>query len=292
MGFAAFALPGVIALVEDRSFLLDSSDPGRPDLLSRRVAHEVAHQWWGYRLVPPNGAGASLLVESLAKYSELKVSRRLRGDGEVRRFLELELDRYLAGRGNELHAEQPLARVGAQGYISYAKGSLVFNAIRDEIGEAMLDAALRQLLAVSAPTSADLVAALRAAAPDRAEMIDDWLRRVVLYDLAVERAIARRAGEGRWEVAVTITAARRLADGSGRETSVELDEAIDVAVLDGDPATGAAAVIHRERCTLRSGTNALSLLVDRAPAFAIVDPDLLRIETDRSDNTRAVTRPE
>jgi len=288
-GFAAFALPGMVLLVEDRSVLLDVSDPGRPDLLSRRVAHEVAHQWWGYQLVPPDGPGASVLVESLAKYSELKVTRRLHGAAQARRFLEMELDRYLAGRGSDPHGELPLARVGRQGYISYAKGSLVMYSIRDLIGERALDAALRRLLGHPAPTSLDLVAALRQPADGRdAALVEDWLRRIILYDLEVEAAVARPMADGRWEVTVTVAAARRESDGAGRETPLDLDEAIDVAVLDGDPGDPGATELLRESRPLRSGRNELTMVVDRPPAWVSVDPDLLRIETNRGDNLRAI----
>lgn len=72
-----------------------------------------------------DGPGDSMLVESLAKYSELKVTRKIYGDRRTREFLDMELDRYLFGRPNEPNAEPPLARIGAQGYISYAKVSLV-----------------------------------------------------------------------------------------------------------------------------------------------------------------------
>ncbi len=53
LGAAGFALPGVVYLSEDRAFLIDAAARGRIDLLTKRVAHEVAHQWWGHQLSPP-----------------------------------------------------------------------------------------------------------------------------------------------------------------------------------------------------------------------------------------------
>ena len=40
---AAVAFPGTIFFVEDRGFLTDARDSTRLDLVTRRVAHEVAH---------------------------------------------------------------------------------------------------------------------------------------------------------------------------------------------------------------------------------------------------------
>ena len=87
--FAAFAFPGLIAFTEDRGFLTDPRDADRLDLVSRRVAHEVAHQWWGHTARPTGGPGDVFLVESMAKYGEQKVIRALYGEGQVARLVAL-----------------------------------------------------------------------------------------------------------------------------------------------------------------------------------------------------------
>ncbi|MFL6280879.1 MAG: hypothetical protein ACJ731_12260, partial [Vicinamibacterales bacterium] len=70
-GFSGFAQPGVVFFGENRGFLIDARNPRRLDLVYRRTAHEVAHQWFGYTLVPADGPGDSMLTESLTKYCEL-----------------------------------------------------------------------------------------------------------------------------------------------------------------------------------------------------------------------------
>ena len=122
---AGYALPGTIYLREDRGFLTDARDPQRPDLVARRVAHEVAHQWFGHRVSTPDVEGASVIVESLTKYAELLVIERMRGREHVRQLLEIELDRYLSGRAGDTYAEVPLYKAEDQAYLFYNKGAVV-----------------------------------------------------------------------------------------------------------------------------------------------------------------------
>jgi aminopeptidase N len=89
--FAGLAMPGLVFLVEDRGFLTDTRDASRVDVVSKRIAHEVAHQWWGHELSPPSLPGATVLVESLARYSELMMLKELHGRDALAPVLSTEL---------------------------------------------------------------------------------------------------------------------------------------------------------------------------------------------------------
>ena len=91
--FGGYALPGVILLNERRVFLIQKEND--IDLVARRTAHEVAHQWFGYRLVAEGRGGATFLHESLTKYAELMVLERMHGREHVLRLLA-----WAAGSGS------------------------------------------------------------------------------------------------------------------------------------------------------------------------------------------------
>ncbi|PTL75862.1 M1 family aminopeptidase [Vitiosangium sp. GDMCC 1.1324] len=292
--FGGLAMPGTIFFVENRGFLTDSTDPERLDLVSRRIAHEVAHQWWGHQLSPVRGAGASTLVESLTKYSELMVMEGMYGRERVRDFLSFELDRYLSGRSNEEGREMPLARVGDQPYIYYGKGALVMYALKELLGEEPVNRALRELLRVQggpggAPTTRDLLAQLYAVAPRELHpLVNDWLEEITLYDLKLESAAVTPLPGGRYEVKMRIAAARSRADGSGNESPVGLDEKIPVGIFSAHPdsASGSNHILYLQPCALRSGLNELSAVVDAKPAVVAVDPYITRVDRSRFDNLR------
>lgn len=282
--FAAFAFPGLIAFTENRGFLTDPSDADRLDLVSRRVAHEVAHQWWGHTARPTGGPGDVFIVETMAKYGEQKVVRALHGEGQVARLVAYDRDRYARGRTEAAGPEPPLTAVTDESHLFYGKGAVVMNGLHGLVGARALDAALATLMRTDRRvTPADWRAAVRAAAPALARpLVDDWVRRVVLYDLGVERAVATPRADGRYDVAVHLRAARTE---GGRP--LRFDETLDLGLYAGDPAAGAdPTAVHPVR--VRDGRAVVRLVSDRRPAFVVVDPFVRRVDVDPAGHVAAV----
>ncbi|MET0395371.1 MAG: M1 family aminopeptidase [Longimicrobiaceae bacterium] len=292
-GFGAFALPGMVLYSENRGFLTDARDSTALDLVTRRVAHEVGHQWWPHQVNPGNGPGATMIVESLAKYAEQVVLRELRGERQVARMLEHDLERYLRGRAEDPDPERPLWKATGQPYLYYGKGAVVMAGLRDLLGPEAMDGALRGFVRehahpAPAPTSAELAAALEAAAaPADRPLVDQWLRRVVVYDLAVESASGRPLPDGRSLVTIRVRAAKSERRG-GVEVPLAMDEVLEVAVYAADPAGAEGAPLYAGRHRFRGGTTELRLVVPGAPGHAAVDPRVLRVDADRADNLRPV----
>ncbi|MFP2906000.1 ABC transporter permease/M1 family aminopeptidase [Pyxidicoccus sp. 3LFB2] len=289
-GFGALALSNTIYFPEHRGFLADPSHGG-VDLVTRRIAHEVAHQWWGHQVDPASGPGASTLTESLAKYSEQLVVKALHGEPHLRQVLAFDLDRYLRGRAAEDAEEPPLTEVKDQPYLYYGKGAVVMNALGDLLGEAALNRALRRLVLERAwpnaqPTTRDLLAALHAEAPEAQRLlIDQWLKEVVLYDLKVESATYEPLADGRYRVTARIAASKTARRG-GEHVPLPLDEELDVGVFSQHPEAGAkeAAPLYAAKHRFTGAAADVSVIVNARPGYVGVDPFLRRIELERSDN--------
>jgi len=288
-----FATHGLIVLPEHRSFLIDARDPRRLDLVTRRVAHEVAHQWWGHRVGPPQAPGASAIVESLAKYSELLVLEKKYGRAVVRQSLAGELDLYLTGRTSDPSAEVSLARSINQPYIYYRKGAIVMYALRDLLGEANFHRALRNFADEQGgpgrqPRFADLARHIHAvASPTQRAILGPWLDGIVVYDLRLTSATISECGG-------SAAALRAVATPPHSYTCVTMqveagplrqEEPVEIGLftLDETP----IAVAHH---TLRAGRNTIVMMADKEPKLAIVDPYITRIDGNRFDNEKRVTR--
>jgi hypothetical protein len=288
----ARSLPNTIPFSESLGFINDLRNPDGVDHVFYVTAHEVAHQWWGDQVIPANVQGSEMIAESLAEYSALMALEKEFGAEKTRSILRFDLDEYLAGRAGELVEEQPLMKVEGQVYIQYRKGSLVFYRLREEIGEAALNGALKRfrddfLYKTSPyPTSRDLLRYIRAAAPaDKQALITDLFERIVVYDNRVTDASARKRPDGRWDVTMKIKLAKLEADGKGKETARPYDEPIDIAVFGETP----GKVLLREKRHLPAGESTLTVTVSQQPSEVGVDPYSILIDKDATDNRKTIT---
>lgn len=297
----AQSFANTIPFSEALGFTADPDKPDKIDYATYVTAHEMAHQWWGHQIVGADMQGSTVLSETLAQYSALLIMEQTYGPEGIRKFLRNELDAYLAARGGQAVEETPLVRVENKGYIHYRKGSLVMYLLRDQIGEAKVNAALRSLLGRYAfkgapyPTSRELVDALRREAGDdpRAQtLITDLFEKITLYDLKTEEAEARRRPDGLYDVTLKISARKLYANGKGAETPSPLGpETFDIGVFTaepGKPGFTRASVQSFTVQTLKDGEQAVSLTVKGRPAFAGVDPYNKRIDRNSGDNVTRV----
>jgi aminopeptidase N len=302
-GYATFAqaFANTIPYSESIGFTADPDKPDKIDYATYVTAHEMAHQWWAHQIVGADMQGATVLSETLSQYSALLIMEQTYGPEGIRKFLRNELDAYLSARGGQAVEETPLIRVENQGYIHYRKGSLVMYLLRDQIGEAKVNSALRSLLGRYAfkgapyPTSRELVDALRREAGDdpRAQaLITDLFEKITLYDLKTEEAEARRRPDGRYDVTLRVSARKLYADGKGAETPSPLgQETFDLGVFTaepGKPGFTRASVQSFTVQSLKDGEQTLTLTVNGKPAFAGVDPYNKRIDRNSGDNVTRV----
>ncbi len=300
--YAQFAqsFANTIPYSEGLGFIANYKDPEKIDLVTYVTAHELAHQWWAHQIIGADQQGSTVLSETLAQYSALMVMEKLYGPEKIRKFLKYELDNYLRSRGAEAIEELPLIRVENQPYIHYRKGALVMYRLKDEIGEAAINRALRSILSKYAfkaapyPTSLDLVAAVRAEVPaDKQDLITDLFEKITVFDVKTTKAVAAKRKDGQYDLALTVDAKKFNADGQGKETAVPMAEAVDVGlfmVKPEDKDFDRSKVLAFKSIPLRSGVQTIVLTVPSLPKFAGVDPYAKLIDRNADDNLTSVSK--
>ena len=294
----AQSFANTIPFSEGIGFIADLRDKDDIDYVFYVTAHEMAHQWWAHQVIGAEVQGSTMLVESLAQYSALMVMEKEYGREKMRRFLRYELDRYLRGRGGEQIEEQPLYRVENQQYIHYQKGSLIFYRLRDEIGEAPLNRALKRYLEdkgfQNAPytTTKELLEYIRAESPkDKQSLITDMFEKIVFYDNRVTSATAKKRADGQWDVTMKVHLAKMEADGKGKETARDYDEPIEIAIF--ARATGAKEkderVLFTEKRIVKGGDSSVTITVKEKPFEVGVDPYNKMIDRVPRDNRKEVS---
>ena len=290
-GSNAQSFPGTITYSESLGFIArveaDSKVVPYPFQIT---AHEVAHQWWGHQVRGDGGPGSALITESMAQYVSLQVLRQRRGEAIARRFLAAEMDTYLRSRSRATVREQPLARAEGQDYVSYQKGVIVLDLLRELIGEERLNGTLARCLRekTTGPSPALDAAAFvgylrQVTPPDLQYVIADSFERITLYDNRVLSAEGRRRPDGRYDVSLRVAARKVHCDGTGTESEAPMDDYLDVGVLD---ASGRVLVLERRR--LGAQPTEFTFVVDREPARAGIDPFHRFIDRNPVDNTAAV----
>lgn len=284
-----FALPGTILIGERGGFIEDLRADLATDQVTRRIAHEVGHQWWGHQVDPAPIEGGLVMVETLARYSEMRIVEQTHGKSAVARLMDFELARYLRGSAGDSGPELPLYRVQDQGYLMYAKGALAMQALTESIGAATMNAALRSMVQAHAyprrpATSLDLIASLARAAPAQASLIEEAFKQNVRYDLTAGRARYTKLDDGRYRLTVQVQARKLLVDEGGRTSDSDIDQAFVIGVFDGDGETNAANAIYLAPHRLRAGSSEISIVVGRKPGIVAIEPTLRFIERDRHDN--------
>jgi ABC-2 type transport system permease protein len=299
-GYASFAqsFANTIPYSESVGFIADLKDKDAVDYVFYITAHEIAHQWWAHQVIGANVQGATVLSESLSQYSALMVMEKEYGRSKMRRFLKYELDSYLSGRGGEIIEELPLYRVENQQYIHYQKGSLAFYRLREEIGEDVLNRALKKFLQDKGyqqppyTTSVELLDYIRAeAGPEHETLIADLFEKISFYDNRVEAAAAKKRADGKYEVTLDLRAAKLYADGKGKEAAGKIDDWVEVGVFARGPSGKEAdeKVLYLKRHRITSAEPKLTVVVDAEPYEAGFDPYNKLIDRVSSDNRKRVS---
>ena len=154
-----------------------------------------------------------------------------------------------------------------------------------------LSGLLEQNLPASGATTLDLLTKLYEVAPrTHHQLIDDWMKKIVFYDLKMESASYRSLDDGRYQVTMRVSTAKSEANGAGEETPVGFDEALEIGILTAHPneAMSAGQVLYLEKHLFNKDVTELSIVVDQKPELVGVDPYIHRIDKNVFDNLKKV----
>jgi ABC-type transport system involved in multi-copper enzyme maturation permease subunit len=292
----ARAHPHTIIFSEGGAFLT-RIDSGEVDRTFFVVAHETAHQWWGGQVIPTLAPGAGMVSETLAQYSAMMVLEREYGVDMAREFYDYNMNGYLTGRTVFTNREAPLLDVYGQAYVHYFKGAVAMYTLRERLGAGVVNGALRRFrekyAGVDAPpaTSRALYAELEAVTPDSLRgLLSDLFEHITLWDVRTDSVRAEPDGAGAWRATLYVDASKARADSVGRQTPIPMDDLMEVGVFadrTGSPGD-LGEVLSLKQHRIRTGKQAITVVVPRRPARAGVDPYRRVIERVRDDNVAAV----
>jgi len=294
----AQAFPGTMPYSEGIGFITDLRDVTEDDIdvVFYVVAHEMAHQYWAHQLIGARMRGTEMLSESFSQYSALMVMEKMYGKDKMKKFLKYEMDGYLSGRGWEREAERPLIQTEMQGYIHYEKASVIMYHLKELIGEAQVNSALRKLLNEYAykeppyPTSLAALRAFRDVTPDSLQpAITDMFERIVLFSNRVVETSYKPLEGGKYEVSVSTHSEKFAADSLGKQTPDLLSDYIDIGVFGtNDKKNILGKPLAYKRVKVSEAENTFIFITDEEPYQVGIDPYNYLVDRVPDDNVKRV----
>jgi len=288
-----FAHPGLITMTEDRLYLTDISNSNSFNLVAKRSIHEVAHQWWGHVLLPKGVEGGSLFVEGFAKYTEAVVMEKHYGKKAVYQLGETANRSYFRGRAYASTTEPPLYLVFGQSYLSYGKSYTAMLALRDLIGEVKLNKVLNNLVErfrddanFEIITLYFLEELYQVSTKEQQVLIDDWFKRTILYDVAIEETSYKKLETGKYEVNIKIDAKRNQVIDHGKSKKIDINEELFIGLFDAHPSEiSNIGANYYKKHRIITGTNEIKIIMDTLPNYISIDPFITRNDENIVDNT-------
>lgn len=289
----AEGFPSIIPMSEGYGFIA-RFDGSKVAYVFRATAHEVAHQWWAHQVIGADVEGVFFLIESLAQYSALMVTRQEYEQSIINDYMKDRIDAYLRGRARETRAEAPIALSNRDvAYVNYDKGIVVMNALQDYLGEENLNSMIQNFIQKTAfqnppfTTSAEFISDLKAATPEHLRyIIKDWLETITVNDNRGIRATREKQSDGRYLVKFQFDAKKFKADEQGKEQAVPLDDFIPFGVYSagGEP-------LYLKKHRVDPETTELVFLVSGFPVKVGIDPCFLLIDKNTDDNVIEIRDP-
>ena len=290
-GFGGFAAAGTISMVEDNLYLVDERDPEAFNLVAKRTIHEVAHQWWGHQLSTQSVSGGQIFVEGFAKYTEGVVIEKHYGMPSLFQLGKSANHTYFTGRSYASSPEQPLYLEQGEHYMLYGKSYIVMMALKDLIGENTVNDILKTLVIrhkdeIDATiTSVEFLNELYKVTPEEYhDLVDDWFRKIITYDLSITDAEYTELPEGGYKITLIIDA-KKFESVDGIESEISMSEPITIGIFETHPSeANQHQIITLESHTITDGSQKFVIMVDSLPRYVSIDPYGTRPDLVRSDN--------
>lgn len=300
--FSSFAqaFPNMIPFSEGIGFIAkidkDMEGYNYPFMIT---AHETAHQWWAHQVISAGVKGVTIPTEMLAQYSALMVVKQDLTKPEMLKFLEFFRKEYLHARSVEKDKESTMLLNENQRYLNYYKSILVMNTLENFIGEDSINSALASYIkhvAYQEPpytTSAELIDHFKQVTPDSLlYLYTDLFEKITFYSNRTDRAEYKKLDNGKYELNLIIEAKKFYADSIGNEEQTPVDEWIDVVVFAEGAEGKTVEEIYCKKHKINQEKTNISIIVDRKPIKAGVDPYYLYIDKIMDDNVINVSEIE
>jgi len=117
-------------------------------------------------------------------------------------------------------------------------------------------------------------------------LIDDWFKKVITYDLAIEESTYEELANGTFEVTVKVKSKRFETLDSGEITQISIDEPIKIGIFTEHPSAvkDDNSILYYKSNHINKEMTEIKLIVKERPSFISIDPFGTRSDENLVDN--------
>jgi hypothetical protein len=117
-------------------------------------------------------------------------------------------------------------------------------------------------------------------------LLGDLFEANTFWDLSAKDVAAKKIDGAHWQVTLDVKARKVVVDTASVEKEVPMDDFVEIGVY-GSPRDGAAGEpLYSRMHRVRSGEQRITIMVQKEPASAGIDPRNLLIDVKPADNIR------
>ncbi|MGL4759816.1 MAG: M1 family aminopeptidase, partial [Patescibacteria group bacterium] len=261
------------------------------------TSHEIAHQWFGHKLISAEGEGSAFLTESLAEYASNQVIKDVLGPDKQKSYMKKNLDEYLKSRktlGDE-NLEKSLTKVSYvdnQGFVHYQKGAIALDIISRIISSEKLNSVINEFIKSynSNPPyafSKDLVQKIIDSTPlESRDYVFELLNEVVTYDNKIKNKKTELLNN-KYKTTIEIETTKKLVkNGTYQESQLNTPIKVNLSLYENktsnNPLDGTK--IKSEIITMDSNNKTITIETEKYPNLFVLDEEIDFIDPNLKNN--------
>ena len=117
-------------------------------------------------------------------------------------------------------------------------------------------------------------------------LIDDWFKKVITYDLAIDEGSYQELADGTFEVSLNIKAKRFETNALGETGRIMINEPIKVGIFTKHPAfvKDESSILYYQSNTIQKEDTVIKIIVKELPKFISIDPFGTRSDENLDNN--------
>ncbi len=276
---------GLVLIPENEVWNGDYRNDNSPAYADYMITRAIAKHWWAHQLA--SGKVSNMIAEAIPEYLAHRVIKNTYGSQMLtEKYIQRNMRRYFFFRAPQSESEATIVSGEGDEYVYRLKASLALNALAETIGDQdlnhLLSSFYHDMLVKNTvyPTADRLYQYLLRKIPaEKTALLTEYFTQIIDYSQHIELAEYSPTTDGRYQVKIKPHRSTHISkrSPSSRKTAIAVEIGIYSKNNNVEP--------NLIKSYIWDGKQAeINIIVDQKPAYAIIDPSKLFLDSDAKNN--------